>query len=764
MNDYYGQSNLDIAYYRRALFSAIKKSALNIVIAAIVVGILGYFYTRSLTPEYRATAVMHIAPKDTAVFDLREIMFQRRDPAFQKTQIGILLSRNLIEQVVEEQKLYENPVFMVEKKSVLTFIKQKALSVIKPSDHAPKDMTRLITETVRDATRVTPRESSYLIEIEVTLPSAELSAQVANGIADAYIRSVYKSEREAAERSESWLLERLESVRNDLQDAERALQTFKEQENIIGNSEQSSGIAAQELDSIKKRLADAREQRVELEGIYQQLLSINNAGGDLQRIAAIKADAEVNNFQTRLLDLRQRQSELSKRYGPEHRKMIALVSEIQSVSSALNQQLGRSVSAIKSDFELAKANETRLIELLKNSSGKAQSIGRKQFDLLDLEQNVQTQREIYRAFLERLNKNRASDGRLNNNVRITDPALAPLRSIASKANKLVVMLMLIVVFIGLTIALLKELFDNSVMTANDVEGKLGNKAISLVPLITDISATEDAPHIAHRYYLDYKFSDYAEAVRSLRSNLLLSSLNSKKQRYLFTSTLPSEGKTSLAISTATAFGQVRKTLLIDADLRRPSVQHILPDYRNRRFLGLSDLTLGTASIEDCIHSLEEFSIDVLPAGTISPNPQELFCSTQFNNLLNSLSDIYDVIIFDTPPSGGLSDAHLLASFVDQLIYVVKAHETPVPKIRASIKRLEEINAPLRGVVLNQLDSKIEPLSYQYYGYGTGYGGYGGYEDDGKQSDSTTNLNDTDSLDDAKHSKQTTKSNDVTTNT
>ena len=174
----------------------------------------------------------------------------------------------------------------------------------------------------------------------------------------------------------------------------------------------------------------------------------------------------------------------------------------------------------------------------------------------------------------------------------------------------------------------------------------------------------------------------------------------------------------MAISLAMAFGQMQKTLLIDCDLRRPSLDELLDNTAfNRRRLGLNDLCLGSASPSECIQSLPVMGLDLITAGTVNPNPQELFCSTKFSDVLNKLSDAYDVIVIDSPPSGGLSDAMLLSTQVDQVAYVVKANATPVAKVRAAMRSMLKSGAPITGAIVNQVP--LLDSSFSYY-YGRGY--------------------------------------------
>ena len=157
--------------------------------------------------------------------------------------------------------------------------------------------------------------------------------------------------------------------------------------------------------------------------------------------------------------------------------------------------------------------------------------------------------------------------------------------------------------------------------------------------------------------------------------------------------------------------------MIDCDLRRPSLDNLISETFDHRALGLSDLCSGSAEPSDCIYKLDKYGIDLLPAGTVNPNPQELFCSTKFSELLNKLNQTYDVIIIDSPPCAGLSDALLLSTHVDQMAYVVKAGVTPVAKVRSVIQSMKKANAPFTGVIVNQLPTS--DFSYNYY-YGNGY--------------------------------------------
>lgn len=716
MNDYYNGTAIDFAYYWQIVKTVFKKNYKKSLLMAVLVGSITFLYTQTLESQYRATTVLHVAPQSSAVFNIRELFLNRRDPAFRSTQVGIMRSRVLLAKVVERLELDRNPLFSTTNVTVLTKLKQKI--GIDNSTPIDADSKRLVAYYLLKEIEVDSQKDSYLMTISLSLPDPELAANITNTLAEEYIKSVALNRRKSTEASEEWLLNRLEVVNNDLKKAEFELQEFKEREDIIGSSEQNDGMASQEVDMISSRLLEAKQKRLGSAALYQQIMVTEKGRGDLQGITAIQNDSIVQSIRKDLLEIEARRGELTQRYGPEHRRMIEINSQLAATNRNLQNQIQRVVSGIKAEYELAKESESFLKNSLGASTDKVQSLGRKQFDLLSLEQNVRTQRNVYQAFLKRLNENRATGVSVNENVRITDPADKPLRPMASKAPLLVALLAMLSGLLGFGVGLLRELFDNTINNDQDAEKKLSLVSLGSVPMIEDDSPDGFSGNLAYQYFRQNKLSQFSESVRTVRSSLMLTSIDEKKRRILVTSTVPGEGKTSMAVSLAFAFGQVQKTLLIDCDLRRPSLDELIESAPfNRRHLGLSDLCVGSAAPSECIKSLAGSGVDILLAGTINPNPQELFCSTKFSEQLNKLSEVYDVIVIDSPPSSGLSDAMLLATQVDQLAYVVKAGSTPVAKARSAIQSLKNANAPLSGIVVNQV--QVNDSSFSYY-YGRGY--------------------------------------------
>ncbi len=714
MGDDYDGIEFDFAHYWRIVKSAVRTSYKKVLLVSLLVGVLSFLFTLTLQPLYKATAVMHVSPPKNAVFDLQQIFFNQRDPAFRQTQVGIMSSRVLLNNVVEKLQLHKNPNFAGNGGSFFSVLlgnsaKKNAANTLSIEATSSILQRSLFVDAKRD---------SYLYDMSYISSDPNLAAEVTNEWTQAYIAFVKETEQGESEQSDTFLQERLLVVNNDLRAAEKKLQEFKENQGIVGGSVQSGGLVNQELDSVSRRLLDAKQERLEAEALYSKIVEIEKKSGSYQGIPDVKNDSLVQGIRSELVQLERQRGELSKRYGSSHRRIVEINSQISSTYGNLNRQISRIISGLKSSYEIAKQNEDRLNQVLEQSKTNIQSLGRKQSDLLALEQEVQSQREIYQILLGRLNQGRAEgDEAKNNDTFIVDPAVIPTQALSSKGNKIVFVATLMSVMFGFGIALLKEFFNNTIKIDTDVSSKLSQSCLGIVPMIDGEGEVNSLS--SYSYFLQKKSSAFSEAIRTLRSGLMLSSLDTPKRRVLFTSSMSGEGKTTLAINSAMAFGKLHKTLLIDCDLRRPSIDQLISMSKRHRHVGLSDLCLGEVKASECIHSLRDKNIDVLCAGTINPNPQELFCSSRFSQLLNKLSEIYDVIIIDTPPSLGLSDTSLIASHVDQVVFVVKSAETSVSKVRASLSALKKANAPVSGVVVNQVMPEDLSDSYYYdYGYAT----------------------------------------------
>jgi len=329
-----------------------------------------------------------------------------------------------------------------------------------------------------------------------------------------------------------------------------------------------------------------------------------------------------------------------------------------------------------------------------------------------LQQEVDVNRQLYDTFFTRLNETAATGDLESANARISDPAVAPLAPAKPKKKLIVALSFVVSTLFGVMMAFLLEALNNTVRSSGDIETKLGMPVLGLLPLL---KGTRKNRNPSYTQYLEDSQSGFSESVRTIRTGLMLSSLDNPHKVVAVTSTVPGEGKTSSALSLAFSLGQMEKVLLIDADMRRPSIGK---QFGRAGQPGLSELVAGSCSESEAVIHSEEHGIDLLTAGQIPPNPLELLSSKRFAAVLAELEKHYDRIVIDTAPCQAVSDALVLAPLVGAVVYVVKSDATPTPQVQAGIKRLHEVKAPLVGVVLNQVNLK---KASKYYG--EGYSGY-----------------------------------------
>ena len=347
-----------------------------------------------------------------------------------------------------------------------------------------------------------------------------------------------------------------------------------------------------------------------------------------------------------------------------------------------------------------------------------QALSSKEYKLKELQQDVDTKRALYDQFYTRFSETNATGDLKTANARITDKASIANLPVKPK-KKLIIALAFVVSFMfAVMVAFLLNALDNTVKTSLEVEQKLGETLLGILPLLP---TKRRQPNPSYTQYIEDPHSGYSESLRTIRTGLILSSLDNPDKIISVTSTVPGEGKTSTSLGLAFSLAQVGSVLLIDADMRRPSIHKALglDNYKT----GLSNLVAQTNTMEESIQSYEEGGFDVLPCGTIPPNPSELLSSQRFKDLITGLAKIYDRIIIDTAPCQAVSDALVLAPLVDNYVYVIKSDSTHVQHAKNGLKRIRHVNGKVLGVVLNRVDIKKAEKYYgeDYSGYYDTYG-------------------------------------------
>jgi uncharacterized protein involved in exopolysaccharide biosynthesis len=459
--DDYIEDEIDFQYYWMLLLTVLYKYYRYLIVLVILSTAGAYYYVQSAIPTYTASLTLHLADRKRQSWDDSYGGYGgwNSSTIFQKTQVGILTSKRLMTRVLETLK-QERAIF-------------------------GDEVDELVAEDLQGAISIDvggTREFSNLITISATWTKPQLAAGIANLVAEGYIKLLFDQEIEYALRDQTFLSERTVLLKEDVRIAEQRLQDFREQQNILSKPS-GRGELDNELSSMAARFYDAREKRLKLEDLADQVRSLGGSIEEIKNIPAIANHPRVTSIRDTIFELDKQRSELADRYGPRHIKMIALEAEYQSATSALQQRIEDVVKIIEADYEFALKNEQSLSETLEAVRGRKQSIGRKDYLLKDLQQDVNTKRDVYRKFLALYNQAGARGPTQNNNIWIVDRAVPPEFADSPATVKKVLLATLASLFFGTGLGVLLELNRNNIANDRDVESKLGLSMLGAVPLI-----------------------------------------------------------------------------------------------------------------------------------------------------------------------------------------------------------------------------------------------------------------------------------------
>lgn len=704
-------------------YNTLKKNWLSILAFTVVFSLACTWYIYSKTSIYQATATLLIQEEQKSALSIEEVYgVDTTKKEYFQTQIAILQSNHIADKVIQQLNLTQYPEFtntggfeqkIDEIKSIP--LVQDLLNVApNPKETSQySDSYYRTLHTFKQKLTIEPVRNTQMVRIKFSSVDPKLATKIANAVGQAYIDANFEAKLVVTQNAATWLTNNSQKLEERLKDSERALQDFLRQEDLI-DINGIDDIYANELEELNRKLNTAVNSRIEAQSLIQLLKRKSSQSLD----SLLSIDEFANQAQIRDLKLSEAQaeknlSELSQRYGPKHDRMVQAKAQLESIQRR-TQQLIREISNSKQqDLLSAKAQEDMLRAELERKKSEFQSLGSQKARFEQLKREVESNKELYEAFLNREKETNATSDYKNVTARFTDKAIIPLFPVAPQRMKLV----LIATFFGFTLAcalvIILETMREVIRNASDVEDKLGVSCLGLIPTVKKRALKTNG--LTYTAYLDNEEKVFSEACRSVRTSLLLRLTNSKQKVLPFTSAIPKEGKTSTSINIAASFSTMEKVLIVDCDLRRPALakRFGIPESNP----GLTNILSMDTAIKDCIVRIDDANLDVLPAGLIPPNPQELLSSERFNKLMDYLQSKYDRIIIDTPPLLSVSDALILGTYANGLITVIRSESTKASLVNIALSRQLQHSIPSLGVLLTQTKAKSEETAYvQKYAY------------------------------------------------
>lgn len=680
----------------------------RLVIAASLIGFLalGIIVTLLMTPKYTAASTIEISRESDRVTNFQGVEREASiaDQEFYQTQYGLLSSRTLSENVAKELRLVDKPEFfaMFDQFSDDPALK---LSNGRYSGDSRARRQMLAGEILIDNLVVSPARLSRLVEIRFTSPDADFSATVANAWAQQFIETNLDRKSEATAYGREVLQRQLAEYKARLDESQRQLVAYASQEQIINLPAQGSGssgvgdrsIVSDDLSALNTALNESIAARIEAEARYRQ------AGG-----AGASAEALRN---TAISNLRQRRAELMADYErllvqfePEYPTAIQIKTQIDQLDSSISREENRVAASYQSEYRQALQRENSLRQRVAGLKDDYLSLRRRSIQYNIFQQEVDTNRALYDGLLQRFKEIGVAAGVGVNNVAIVDRAFAPRKPSSPNIILNLFASAVLGLFLGAVLALALEQLDDAIEDPENFRKRIGLPLLGTIPLLKG----ED-PQVS----LADRKSEMFDAYLSVQTNLSFATQDGIPRALAVTSTRPSEGKstTSLALA-ATLVRSGRSVILIDGDMRSPSVHHWGQVDRDR---GLSNFLSGDDNLDGSTFEIPQLGVTAMSAGPLPPNAAELLSGRRLTALVERLAADYDHVIIDAPPVLGLADAPLIASQVDGIVYCVEAHNIKSSLVTASLGRLDVADIRLLGCVL----TKFEP-SKAHHGYGYEY--------------------------------------------
>ena len=710
----------------RELWQVIVKRRWTIIIFTLIVVTAVVTATFLMIPIYRASLTLQIDREDIKIIQIGELAPKEEggfwgSQDYYQTQFELLKSRNLALRVVNQLGLADLP--PPPPPSVLAEFKTWLRGWL-PKTSEAKDPAKPLSESDRvegvvsgflGGLTVEPVRGSRLVKLYYDSPNPQQAATILNTLVKSYINISMERRFDASTYARNFLQERLQQVKVKLEDSERELVKFARQEQIISIDEKQNTVS-QNLAATSGALIEAEKKRIFAEAAYRQVIGARGQG--LSQILDSKIIQTLKETKTKLEA--QYQENLSI-YKPAYPTMVQLRNQINQVDALINQEINNIRAAVTASYEVARTEESLLRSRLEQLKQDVLSLQDRSIQLNILRREVDTNRQLYDGLLQRFKEVGVAAGIGTNNISVVDEAKVPRWPYKPNLRSNALLALVLGLVGGFGLAFLFEHLDDTFRRPEELEKLLGLPVLGVVP--KTLLARGDSRPMALAGHDDPR-SAFAEAYRSVRTALQFSTASGVPRLLTVTSAMSGEGKTTTALSLAIQFAQAgKRTLLIEADLRKPSLHRML-NLDNQ--VGLTNyLAGGEAQPVDIAKPTHITNLFAVPSGPLPPNPAELLSSARMVELLSLAAGKFDQVIVDSPPLLGLADALIIGNLCEGTLLTVEMGSTPRGYVLGALKRLRGSRVHVLGAILTKLEARAGAYGYYrsyYYYYHTDYYG------------------------------------------
>jgi succinoglycan biosynthesis transport protein ExoP len=699
----------------------LRKRKWTIIASLVVVVTVAALISLRMTPIYDAAATIAIAGGNPSLLKLKDEQQQYTEDqeTLIPTQMTVLTSDSLALLVVHNLNLDNRPEFAGTDRQ-------------RTSTGVPTAMTlgreNQLIGAFESGLRVMPLNNTSAIQITYSSPDPKLAAEIANSIASTYIEQNIKARFDSTMQAADWLSKQLADLQIKVESSQSRLIQYQKEHGIVGTDDKQN-LTFEKLNDLGKRLTEAQADRIQKESLYRIA-----KGANPDELVSVLPESTLATLRGQQTQLQTQLAVLTTQFGQSYPKVVEVQNELNEVNKAYREELHNGINRVQSEYFTAVQREQMLQSALAAQTAEANKLDENAIEYKILKQEADSNRQLYDGLLQKLKEASLAAGLSSSNIRIIDKARVPLFPARPNVPRNMLFAVLLGLVDGVAIAFALEALDTTVRTPEQAQSLSGLPVMAIIPLKSEAVALKSQSSSARLLlaskqgstraaalvtYLDPQ-SEISEAYRTLRTSILLSTAKQPPQVLVFTSALPQDGKTMTSVNISYIMAkQGKRVLLVDADLRRPSVHKA---FGIRPPMGLSNVLSGGAKWQDVVQSTMEPNLSLITSGPLPPHPSELLGSGVMQDLIREWRQEYDHVILDSPPVLSVTDAVLLSVQADAVTLVVRSGQTTMGAVRNASDLLLHLKAPLRGIVLNAFDLQ-SPDYYYYYYSGSKYGGY-----------------------------------------
>jgi polysaccharide biosynthesis transport protein len=726
----------------RGLSKIVRRHRVLIFLTVLAISGSSALLAFNLTPRYTGVASVTIDPTATRVVNTEGVLEeQTRDVRTIETQIRLLQSRSFARRVIERSGLLADPEFnsalrppeepgpiATNLHRLTDWLSRSVMAgtgwamPLGPRSEASSDTSDVIIERAINnflgQVEVSRAGESFALTIEFTSTDPLKAARIVNQIAQQYVDEQLENKQEAASRMADWLRGRLAELRTRLLEAESQIAAFKSENELIDS--QGVTLNSAQLTALHGQLIETRAQRAEKESKLGRLRELRRTGEGFESVNEILTSPVIAHLRTQQTELLRAEAQLQQEYGPRHPKILQLNAEKQKLADKIYSEVQNIISAFESEVSFLRNRESSLQASLGEAKESVAVGQRAEVQLNELVREAETTSDLYKALLERYKKLTEQQETIEAGAEVISTSPVPGAPSFPQPKLIIAVGFTSSLVVAGLLALITESLQSGLRSTRQIERALGLSCLSHVPHVKASSGCQP-----YNYPTRKPRSAYAEAIRAVLVGLQFAHLDRAPRVVLVTSSLPGEGKTTLAVSLAAASAAAgHKTLIIDLDLRRPSVRPASSQPVTDP--GIVELVTGDVRLEEALYSdPAQPNLDMITVRRSPANPTDILASKQLTHLIAKLRPRYGLIVLDAPPILGLTDAKVAMHLVDAAVFVVRWGKTKTEVATNGVEALRQCRAPIAGAVLTQVD--LEAHAKGAYGdVAAYYGNYKGY--------------------------------------